>query len=116
MDSFPKHMISGSCGSTRVACCRRCSFFFPVWAFNLFRSTTSNKSPHISKLVEFHTHEVQDNYPSLRAFVGIKGDNGCEHFTSFTSECRRINAHSIKCSFLEFQDRHIFPGRGGFVI
>lgn len=79
MDSFPKlSMILESCGPTRVAHCQRHFSTFPVLDFNLFYSTTSNKSPHISKLVVFHTHEVQDNYPSLRAFMGIKEDNGYE--------------------------------------
>lgn len=50
----------------------------PALALDPLCGVASNKSLHISGPIKFHASEVRDNYLSPRAFMSIRGDNGCE--------------------------------------
>lgn len=50
----------------------------PTIALDPFCGMPSNKSLPISGPIKFHAYEVRDNYLSSRAFMSIKGGNGCE--------------------------------------
>lgn len=43
-----------------------------------FCGAASNKSLHLSQPIKSHAYEVRDNYLSPKAFMSIKGGNGCE--------------------------------------
>lgn len=74
MGNFSKHV-----GVRRAwALGRSLSSASPAMALDPFCPVASNKSLHISGPIKFHACEVRDNYLSPRAFMSIKGDNGCE--------------------------------------
>lgn len=79
MGSFRRHMDTGKAWASEENLREEDpSSTFLALALNLFCSVTSDKSLHISGPITFHDYEVKDNYLSPRAFMSIKGSNGCE--------------------------------------